>query len=453
MSFTFVDAVKEQEKARIALDGPSGSGKTWTALSLAQGLGQRIAVIDTERRSARKYADIFAFKTLEMHAYDPRDLVKALAAAADGGFDVVIIDSLSHFWMGTDGMLEQVDRVAKRSPSGNSWGAWKDVTPIEKQMIDAMLSFPGHVIATMRTKTEWVVGEDDRGRKSPQKIGLKAEQRAGIEYEFDIVGDLDLAHNLVVSKSRMATLADRVVEKPDAELGAEILQWLSDGTKVPSVQDYVDRTAAATTLDELRVIFEEVQHRGIGAAPCTIEGHAMTLRQYIVGRANLLKAAQEQPQQPPASPQQPAPVQEDPRLADLRTKVVVLVAKKLGITDRDTRLAAVAKGLRLNALGSFKELSGPQMLDIIAALTKRPDYVPPVRYGELHAQIDTATLEGLHALEHSAVEARDAGQISGEQWQQLSDLIGARSEALIADAAGEGAWDQAALQEPVGAGA
>lgn len=294
--FQFAPATKAQAKARIALDGPSGSGKTWTALSVAMGLGQRIAVIDTERGSASKYAGDFRFDTLQMHTYDPRDLVKALSAAAGAGYDVVIVDSLSHFWMGKGGMLEQVDGFTKRSSSGNSFGGWKDARPIEREMIDGLLAYPGHVIVTMRTKTEWVITENDRGRKEPKKIGLKAEQRDGLEYEFDIVGDLDLDHNLVVSKSRMSALADKVISRPDSEVGGQILAWLTDGESLPTVEDYILRVMQTEDFAVVRETFAEVQQRGMGAAPCMRNGQPTTLRQLVFERGNELA-----PQQAPAA--------------------------------------------------------------------------------------------------------------------------------------------------------
>src|SRR6185503_5236299 len=231
MALQFAPATKRQAKARIALEGPAGSGKTYTALRLATGLGARIALLDTEHGSASKYADLFTFDTLALTAYDPKTLIEALAAGGAGGYEVFIVDSLSHFWMGIDGMLEQVDRAAKRSAGGNSFGGWKEVTPIERRMVDAMLAYPGHLIVTMRTKTEWVIEENDRGKKVPRKIGMKAVQRDGIEYEFDIVGDLDQENNLVVSKSRCASLSGAVIRQPDEELGRTIRAWLDDGVE------------------------------------------------------------------------------------------------------------------------------------------------------------------------------------------------------------------------------
>jgi len=172
-TFAFETATKGQAKARIALTGPSGAGKTWTGLILATTLGRKVAVIDTERGSASKYAGEFAVERLNMQRYDPRDLTKALAAAAGAGYDSVLIDSFSKFWNSSGGMLEQVDNAAKRSYGGNSFGGWKEARPMETAMLEAILSYPGHVIATMRTRTAYEIIEDNRGKKVPTKIGLK----------------------------------------------------------------------------------------------------------------------------------------------------------------------------------------------------------------------------------------------------------------------------------------
>lgn len=294
MTFTFTPATKEAAKARIALAGPSGSGKTYTALVTARALaaGGKVAVIDTERESASLYADEFAFDTLNMHTYDPRDLIKALAAAGAAGYTVVVVDSLSHFWMGQDGMLEQVDHAAKRSYGGNSFGGWKEARPMERQMIDALLAYPGHVLVTMRTKSEWVVQENERGRKEPKKIGTKPEQRDGIEYEFTIVGDLDLEHTLVISKSRARPLADAVIKSPDEKFGEAVLEWLGNGKAMPSVIDYRDAALErSATVDELRELHTTVKKRGLlNAAVIDGTGESVTLGALIAARGNELKA-------------------------------------------------------------------------------------------------------------------------------------------------------------------
>lgn len=232
----FVKATKSQLKARIALVGSSGSGKTYTALLVARvlaGESGRVACIDTEKKSASKYANLFSFDTLDLDTYSPETYVTAIQTAGNAGYDVLVIDSLSHAWMGKEGALEQVDKSAARSRAGNSFAAWREVTPMHNALIDAMLQAPMHIIATMRSKTEYVLEENDKGKKVPRKIGMAPVQRDGMEYEFDLVGDMDQDNTLVVTKTRCPQLARAVVKQPGADFGKTILAWLSDGTPVP----------------------------------------------------------------------------------------------------------------------------------------------------------------------------------------------------------------------------
>lgn len=228
----FKKATKRQAKARIAIDGPSGSGKTYSALIAAQVLarGGQVAVVDTERGSASLYADLFEFDVLELDRFDPRVYVEAIQAAEEAGYAVIVLDSLSHAWEGEGGALDLVDDASKRSKSGNSFTAWKDVTPLHRRLVDAMLQSKAHVIATMRTKMEYVQEKDERtGKTVIRKVGMAPIQRQGIEYEFTIVGDMDIEHNLIISKSRCAEMADAVVSKPDAKFWKRFADWLNSG--------------------------------------------------------------------------------------------------------------------------------------------------------------------------------------------------------------------------------
>src|SRR5205823_14925152 len=129
-SITFRKAIKRDAKLRFAVCGPSGSGKTYTLLKLATELGGPIALVDTERGSASKYADLFDFDVLELDSYDPLRLIEIIDQAAARHYRVLCIDSLSHFWIGKDGELDKVDRAARRMQNPNSFAAWKQVTPL-----------------------------------------------------------------------------------------------------------------------------------------------------------------------------------------------------------------------------------------------------------------------------------------------------------------------------------
>jgi hypothetical protein len=244
MSFTFQKAVRKKAKLRLLLTGPSGAGKTYSALLIAQGLGaKKIAVIDTEHGSASLYSHLCPFDVLELAPpYAPERFVEAIEAAANAGYDALIIDSTTHEWSGVGGCLEIVDNVAK-GLRGNSYMAWGDVTPRHRGFIDAMLRAPLHVIATGRSKTETAQTEEG-GKKKVVKLGMKAEQRDGIEYEFTVALDIMHDSHLAVATKDRTGIFGRDPIKVTRATGEALLAWLETGADV-SVAMLAELQAAA----------------------------------------------------------------------------------------------------------------------------------------------------------------------------------------------------------------
>ena len=249
---TFQRAVKKQARARVALEGPTGAGKTWNALVWATVLGQRIAVVDTERASASLYAPHFEFDVVDFQPpYTPSRLIELIKAAGAEGYDVLVIDSLSHFWEGEGGILDMVDAAAARA-RGNSYVAWKEGTPALRHLIDTMLGSPMHVIATMRSKMDYLI-EERNGRQTPVKVGMAPVMRNGVEYEFTLVGDLNLEHRLTISKSRCDIVADMSVTKDRIrEVAETFAAWLQDGeaVKPPPSPLTAEQRAELTALND-----------------------------------------------------------------------------------------------------------------------------------------------------------------------------------------------------------
>lgn len=222
----FKKATKEQARLRLALFGPSGAGKTMTALRIAQGIGGKIALIDTERGSASKYADRFVFDVDDLAQKSIAGYLGAMKEAASAKYEVLIIDSLSHAWQE---LLTEIDKLAKSKFKGNTWSAWSEGTPKQKQLVEAILDYPGHVIVTMRSKTEWVQEQSDSGKTRPVRVGLAPEQGKGIEYEFDLLIELSTDHIGTILKDRTGKYQDIALEKPGEEFGKELAAWLADG--------------------------------------------------------------------------------------------------------------------------------------------------------------------------------------------------------------------------------
>lgn len=226
----FVKATKERTFLRMGIAGPAGSGKTYTALRFAHALGTDIALVDSEHGSASKYVGEspdgipWAFDTFQPDDFAPTLYTAAINMAVQNGYEVLILDSLSHAWNGKGGALEIKDRIG-----GNSWAAWRKVTPMHEEMVDAILRSPIHIIATMRSKMEHIQEKDENGSTVIRKVGMAPIQRAGMEYEFDIVIDLDWAHIGTVSKSRCSPVADKIVALPGPAFMEPVIAWLRNG--------------------------------------------------------------------------------------------------------------------------------------------------------------------------------------------------------------------------------
>lgn len=228
----FRKAERKQAKLRLALCGPSGSGKTYSALLIAQGLapGGKIALIDTERGSGELYADLTEYDVAPLEPpYTPARYIELIESAEEAGYDVLIIDSLSHAWTGEGGVLDMHDKAAAASRSGNSFAAWREVTPQHNQLVDAILGANLHIITTMRTKTAYDLVDDGRGKKKPVKIGLAPVQRDGMEYEFTLVMDLSIEGHVATASKDRTRLFDGQHFVPQASTGEALRDWLGDG--------------------------------------------------------------------------------------------------------------------------------------------------------------------------------------------------------------------------------
>lgn len=221
-------ASKRQGRLRLCLTGPSGSGKTYTALAIGTRFGKTL-VIDTEQGSASLYAPPFDFDVIELSTeqFDPKYYVQALRSAAEAGAECVVIDSLSHAWLAT---LETADRLkASGDGRGSPFGPWNKAKAPNHELVQAILSYPGHVIVTLRTKTEYEIQENERGKKVPVKIGLKPIQEAELDYEFTVVMDLSRGGVAVVTKTRCPDLTDATFTRPGEDLARILKAWLSSG--------------------------------------------------------------------------------------------------------------------------------------------------------------------------------------------------------------------------------
>lgn len=275
--FPFETAAKEARPVRALLDGPPGSGRLVSALRMATALGNTIAVIDTERGRSRQYAGEVAFDVTEMTSFAPKDLCLALYAAAS--YDVVVLASWSAFWSGPEGVRDQ---VAQRGGKGGRDAAWDEVRPVERQMIEAVQCFPGHVIGILRNRLEAVLTTDAAGRTVPVRVSMRAEARDGLEYDVDFAASLLPTHELVVTKSAAPGLADEVLTDAVA-VGAELRKWAAEGIDRAPRAEFLHRAYdPGATYESLSQLAQDVQYcRASGMAAVDPRGKATTLGEVI----------------------------------------------------------------------------------------------------------------------------------------------------------------------------
>ena len=279
----FTPATRRAVKLKVAVAGPSGSGKTLGALALATGLAQggKIAVIDTENGSASLYADRFGFDALALRPpYLTEKYHQGLTAAVDGGYSVVVIDSISHQWDGTGGILQRKEETDRRG--GNHFSNWKPFTDEHNAFRALLLEAPIHVVATMRSKMSY--SQTTEGNKTTiKKIGLQPIQRDGMEYEFTLAFDVQMDHKAAASKDRTGLFPD-LVDLLDFAVAKRLLRWLetADQSPAPAIAQQAEPELLYPVDPEFRdTFFVEVAKGGVTKAEFTAFYKAATGREFV----------------------------------------------------------------------------------------------------------------------------------------------------------------------------
>jgi hypothetical protein len=247
-------ASRKKAKIKLCLQGPSGSGKTYSALLLAYGLCNdwaKICVIDTENHSADLYSQLGEYNTISLTGpYTPERYMQAIEVCVKAGIEVIIIDSLSHEW-------EYIINF-HASLTGNSFTNWSKVTPRHNGFIQTLLDTDKHVIATVRTKQDYVLNERN-GKMVPEKVGLKPIQRDDLEYLFTLTFELDRNHVALSTKDRTGIFSNKQGQLINEDTGKVILEWCNYGKEV-TANDINTRINECKSVAELLSLFNKYQH-------------------------------------------------------------------------------------------------------------------------------------------------------------------------------------------------
>ncbi len=230
----FQKAQKGKKPVRLTVNGPSGSGKSYTSLLFATYLstitGKPTAAIDTEHFRLSLYADKFPFDVDNVEPpFDPRKLIKSIHDAENAGYGQLVIDSSTHYYAGTGGLLEIVQDAAKTKFGGNQYAGWAVGTPIQNDLIDVILRTPLHIICTTRAKMGHLETEKN-GRKTYEKTGMETIQRDGWDYDFDFSLMMDMDNNALVTKGMGLVVPGMYLKKPGATEAQMILDSINESS-------------------------------------------------------------------------------------------------------------------------------------------------------------------------------------------------------------------------------
>lgn len=244
-------AVRRKAKIKMAITGSSGSGKTYSALLLAHGLSmdwEKVGIIDTENESAHLYAHLGTYKVLSLQApFTPEKYMEAIDICVADGIQVIIIDSITHEW---ENMLEYHSSLA-----GNSFTNWGKINHRHQAFIQKMLQAPVHIIATMRSKSDYILS-DKNGKMVPEKVGLKSIQRDGMDYEFTLVFDLDIKHQATASKDRTGLFSGKPEFRITALTGQHLGKWAMEDLE-PRIEYVKERIYSTSSTLELLGLYNQ----------------------------------------------------------------------------------------------------------------------------------------------------------------------------------------------------
>lgn len=255
----FKKAIRERVKLKLAITGPSGGGKTYSALRLATGMGGKIAFVDTENGSGSLYSDKFNFDVAEISPpYTIDKYIKAIDTAIEDGYDILIIDSITHAWAGEGGILSRKSDYDSQK-GGNSYANWRLFTKEHETLMAKILSCNIHLISTMRSKQDYQLIENSSGKSVPQKMGLAPIQREGVEYEFTTVFDIQMSHKAQSSKDRTELFTGEIFQVTE-ETGKKIMDWCKSGRSAKEIKQE-SRMPVSAEIERLLPLIKDEESR------------------------------------------------------------------------------------------------------------------------------------------------------------------------------------------------
>lgn len=256
--FEIKRAERQSVPALITLWGPSSGGKTYTALLMARGLvgpQGKIGLIDTENGRSLFYSELAGgWDRIDLQPpFTTTRYLQAFQTFERAGYGCIIVDSLSHVWLGEGGVLDQADKVG-----GNGLNKWRAPKTAYNKMVNTLLRSGTHAIFCLRAK-EGVKQTGGGASAKVESVGAQPICGKGWIYEQTVAallgpdhcpafqGDNELIHCDPLIPALKAPEDIRHIFKIGSplsiETGQQIAAWVSGGTVFDAGQAKLEREA------------------------------------------------------------------------------------------------------------------------------------------------------------------------------------------------------------------
>lgn len=286
-------AVREKTCTLTSIAGPSGSGKTYSALLYARGLvgpEGKIGFIDTENKRSRFYADVAGgFDVIDLDPpFSSQRYVEAIRAFEDAGYTAIIVDSISHEWEGTGGVLEQAEAI-EQSTKRAGLHCWQKPKAGHKKLMNELLQTRAHLIFCCRVKEKVVQVKGQNGKTEIVNEGFVVVQEKSFIYEMTVSMMLaEGTHVPLIQKcpgDLLFAFADGRRITTDA--GGSVRQWSDQGVVLDEALEGAKREGLLAANDGMASLLN--WWKGLGPRHASLEGMKETFKS-IARASDQLKA-------------------------------------------------------------------------------------------------------------------------------------------------------------------
>ncbi len=254
----FTKAQRKNIPALIAIAGTTGSGKTFSALLVAAGLvgNGKVAMIDTEMGRGAMYADDAGIIKALPQGYDileltppfsPARYLEAINAAVAGGYQAIVIDSVTHEYDGEGGISDMAEN--------NKMGGvpnWALAKKEHKKFINKLLTMPVHIICCLRAREKTKPEKGENGKITFVEKGVLPIQEKNFMFEMTFSCLLDPATHFPKFQKNPIRLPDNKLIGRD--MGEAIKAWSEGGATTDLKARELKGKLAATAQDGMAAL-------------------------------------------------------------------------------------------------------------------------------------------------------------------------------------------------------